>query len=64
MDREVLKIFNLKIYNEEDFKFESGRAVISFEKSRKLCLGVFKSHNEESGKNLFLCSEVLPFSHE
>ncbi len=47
---EVLKIFHLKIYNEKDFKYENGRAVISFEKSKKYALvfleAIMKNHEK------------------
>jgi CRISPR-associated protein Cas1 len=35
IDRAVMKIYNLKIYHEKDFKVENGRFVLSWKKSRK-----------------------------
>lgn len=43
IDREVLKIFHLKIFNENDFKMKDGRVSISYKKFSKYAIQFFEA---------------------
>lgn len=60
IDREVLKMFNLKIANENDFKIKDGKVEISYKNSQKYALQFFEAIMKNKNE---IYKYILDFYH-